>query len=120
MLENFGVFRRESQMREQVDTLAGFRERYRRVVIEDKGDVFNTDLTQAIELGYMLDLASCMVQAGLGREESRGAHSRPHDFPTRDDEKFMRHSISQWNGDGPKLSYKEVRMTKWEPQERKY
>jgi succinate dehydrogenase / fumarate reductase flavoprotein subunit len=120
MLENFGVFRRESQMRTQIDKIAQFRERYERVVVDDKGDVFNTDLTQAIELGYMLDLASCMVQAGLAREESRGAHSRPHDFPDRDDERFMRHSISRWNGDGPELSYKDVRTTRWEPQERKY
>ena len=81
MLENFGVFRREDQMRTQIDKIAQFRERYERVVIDDKGDVFNTDLTQAIELGYMLDLASCMVQAGLAREESRGAHSRPARLP---------------------------------------
>jgi succinate dehydrogenase / fumarate reductase flavoprotein subunit len=120
MLKNFGVFRREDQMLAQLDKIAEFRERYRRVVVEDKGDVFNTDLTQALELGYLLDLAACMVQAGVARKESRGAHSRPTDFPTRDDENFMRHSISHWNGDGPALSYKEVRMTKWEPQERKY
>jgi len=120
MLENFGVFRREDQMLAQLDKIAELRERYRRVVVEDKGDVFNTDLTQALELGYLLDLATCMVQAGVARKESRGAHSRPTDFPTRDDENFMRHSISHWNGDGPALSYKEVRMTKWEPQERKY
>ncbi|MFQ5425674.1 MAG: FAD-binding protein [Gaiellales bacterium] len=120
MLENFGVFRRESQMREQLGVLARLRERYERVVVEDKGDVFNTDLTQALELGSLLDVAACMVQAGLAREESRGAHSRPDDFPERDDERFMRHSISRWNGDGPELSYAPVRTTKWEPQERKY
>ena len=49
--------------------------------VEDKGDVFNSDLTQAIELGYMLDLAACMLQAGVARKESRGAHARPHDYP---------------------------------------
>ena len=78
------------------------RERYGRgVVIEDKGDVFNNDLTQAIELGYMLDLAACMVQAGIARKESRGAHSRPYDYPGRDDENFMKHSISHWVDGGP-------------------
>ncbi len=121
MLENFGVFRQAEKMENQLEILAGLRERYERgVVIEDKGQVFNNDLTQAIELGYLLDLAACMLQAGLARQESRGAHSRPYDFPTRDDEQFMKHSISQWNGDGPALSYKEVRTTKWEPMERTY
>jgi succinate dehydrogenase/fumarate reductase flavoprotein subunit len=121
MLENFGVFRYPDRMETQVGIIQGLRERYERgVVVEDKGSVFNTDLTQAIELGYMLDLAACMVQAGIARRESRGAHSRPTDFPTRDDENFLKHSISHWRDGGPVLSYKEVRMTKWEPMERKY
>jgi succinate dehydrogenase / fumarate reductase flavoprotein subunit len=120
MLKNFGVFRREDQMSEQIGVIEGLRERYPNVVVEDKGDVFNSDLTQAIELGYMLDLAACMLQAGIARKESRGAHSRPHDFPTRDDENFLKHSITRWQGDGPELSYKDVRMTKWTPEERKY
>ena len=121
MLENFGVFRREEEMERQIEILDGLRERYDRgVVVEDKGDVFNTDLTQAIELGYLLDLARCMLQAGIARKESRGAHSRPHDYPTRDDENFLKHSITRWVGDGPELSYKPVRMTQWEPMERKY
>jgi succinate dehydrogenase/fumarate reductase flavoprotein subunit len=121
MLENFGVFRREEQMARQIEILEELRERYDRgVVIEDKGNVFNSDLTQAIELGFCLDTAACMVQAGLARKESRGAHSRPHDYPNRDDENFMKHSISRWVDGGPELSYKEVRFTKYLPQERKY
>ncbi len=121
MLDNFGVFRREEQMIRQEGIIGELRERYGRgVVIEDKGDVFNNDLTQAIELGNMLDLASCMVQAGIARKESRGAHSRPYDYPVRDDEKFMKHSISHWVDGGPQLSYSEVRVTKYEPMERKY
>ncbi len=121
MLENFGVFRRENQMLEQLDIIEGLRERYGRgVVIEDKGEVFNNDLTQAIELGNMLDLAWCMVQAGLARKESRGAHARPHDYPTRDDENFMKHSVSQWVDGAPQLSYSEVRVTEYEPMERTY
>lgn len=121
MLENFGVFRRGEKMEKQIEVIQELKERYDRgVVIEDKGDVFNSDLTQAIELGYVLDLAACMVQAGAARKESRGAHSRPYDYPTRDDENFMKHSISRWKGDGPELSYKDVRVTKWEPTERKY
>jgi succinate dehydrogenase / fumarate reductase flavoprotein subunit len=121
MFENFGVFRREEQMAAELEILGELRERYDRgVVIEDKGEVFNSDLTQAIELGNMIDLASCMVQAGLARKESRGAHARPYDFPTRDDENFMKHSISRWVDGGPELSYKDVRVTKYEPMERKY
>jgi succinate dehydrogenase/fumarate reductase flavoprotein subunit len=120
MLENFGVFRYPERMERQLELIAALRERYRKVVVEDKGEVFNTDLTQALELGSMLDLAWCMVQAGLAREESRGAHSRPADFPERDDERFLKHSISRWTDDGPELSYEEVRMTKWQPEVRSY
>jgi succinate dehydrogenase / fumarate reductase flavoprotein subunit len=81
--------------------------------------VFNTDLTQALELDFLLDLAECMVVAGLARKESRGAHARPYDFPDRDDENFLRHTLVTWEG-GPKLDWKPVTMTKWQPQERKY
>jgi len=120
MLENFGVFRREEKMVRQQEVVAGLRERYERVVVEDKGEVFNNDLTHALELGYLLDLASCMLEGGIARKESRGAHARPYDYPTRDDEHFLKHSLVTWEDGGPKLSYKPVTMTKWEPQERKY
>jgi succinate dehydrogenase/fumarate reductase flavoprotein subunit len=120
MLDNFGVFRREDQMVKQEQIIQELRERYKNVYVEDKGDVFNSDLTSAIELGNMLDTAWCMLQAGIARKESRGAHARPHDYPKRDDEHFMKHSITRWGDDRPELSYKEVRKTKWEPEERKY
>src|ERR671914_2289824 len=71
MHENFGVFRREDQMRQQGEIVEGLRERYERVVVEDKGDVFNSDLTQALELGFLLELAECMVVSGIARKESR-------------------------------------------------
>jgi succinate dehydrogenase / fumarate reductase, flavoprotein subunit len=120
MLENFGVFRYGERMERQLEIIAGLRDRYEHVVVEDKGEVFNTDLTQAIELGSMLDLAWAMVQAGLAREESRGSHSRPTEFPERDDEDFLKHSISRWTDTGPELSYKDVRMTTWKPEVRTY
>jgi succinate dehydrogenase / fumarate reductase, flavoprotein subunit len=121
MHENFGVFRREEQMLEQGRIVEGLRERYRRVVVDDKGDIFNNDLTQALELGFMLELAECMVVAGLARRESRGAHARPHDYPDRDDENFLRHTMTTLDADGQvQLDWKPVTMTKWQPQERTY
>jgi succinate dehydrogenase flavoprotein subunit len=120
MHENFGVFRREEQMLHQGEIIAGLRERYGRVVVEDKGDVFNNDLTQALELGFLLELAACMVEAGLARKESRGAHARPYDYPDRDDENFMKHTLVTWGDGRPQLTWAPVRVTKWEPQERKY
>jgi succinate dehydrogenase / fumarate reductase flavoprotein subunit len=120
MHENFGVFRREDQMLRQQEIVAGLRERYEHVVVEDKGDVFNSDLTQALELGFLLELADCMVVSGLARKESRGAHARPYDFPDRDDDNYMRHTIVRWIGDRPVLDWKPVSMTKWQPEERHY
>ena len=117
---NFGVFRREDQMIEQGKIVQGLRERYERVIVEDKGDVFNNDLTQALELGFLLELAECMVVAGIARKESRGAHARPYDFPERDDANFLKHTMVSWNGDGPKLDWRPVTITKWQPAARSY
>jgi succinate dehydrogenase / fumarate reductase, flavoprotein subunit len=120
MHENFGVFRREEQMLKQGEIVSGLRERYDHVVVEDKGDVFNSDLTQALELGFLLELAASMVVSGLARKESRGAHARPYDYPDRDDENYMRHTLVTWEDGGPKLDWKPVSVTKWQPEERKY
>jgi succinate dehydrogenase / fumarate reductase flavoprotein subunit len=120
MHENFGVFRREEQMRKQGEIVAGLSERFERVVVEDKGDVFNSDLTQALELGFLLQLADCMVVAGIERKESRGAHARPHDYPDRDDENYLRHTIVTWRDGAPTLGWKPVTVTKWQPMERTY
>jgi succinate dehydrogenase / fumarate reductase flavoprotein subunit len=120
MHENFGVFRREQQMHEQGEIVGRLRDRYEHVYVEDKGEIFNSDLTQALELGFMLDLAQCMIVSGLARKESRGAHARPHDYPNRDDENFMKHTLVTWADGGPQLDWKPVSVTKWEPQERKY
>ena len=120
MHENFGVFRRERQMQEQGRIVGYLRERYENVVVEDKGEVFNNDLTQALELGFLLELADCMIVAGIERKESRGAHARPDDYPERDDEKFMKHTIVRSIDDRPVLDWKPVTVTKWQAQERTY
>jgi succinate dehydrogenase / fumarate reductase flavoprotein subunit len=121
MHENFGVFRREDQMIEQGEIVDRLRERYERVVIDDKGNVFNSDLTQALELEFLLDLAQCMVVAGIARKESRGAHARPQDYPDRDDENYMRHTMVTLDDDGrARLDWKQVTVTKWQPMERTY
>jgi succinate dehydrogenase / fumarate reductase flavoprotein subunit len=120
MHENFGVFRREDQMKRQGEIVEGLRERYERVVVEDKGQVFNNDLTQALELGFLLDLAACMVVCGIERKESRGAHARPYDYPDRDDENYLRHTLVTLEDDQPQVVWRPVTITKWQPQERKY
>ena len=117
---NFGVFRREDQMVRQGEIVAALRDRYESVVVDDKGDVFNTDLTQALELGFLLELADCMIVSGIARKESRGAHARPDDYPDRDDENYMQHTVVRLVDGSPALEWKPVTMTKWQPQERKY
>jgi succinate dehydrogenase / fumarate reductase flavoprotein subunit len=120
MHDNFGVFRREDQMLEQGDIVRGLRERFERVVVDDKGQVFNNDLTQALELDFMLEIAQCMVAVGLARRESRGAHARPHDFPSRDDENYLKHTLVTWEDGEPRVDWRPVTITKWQPQERTY
>ena len=120
MHENFGIFRREEQMQRQGEIVAGLRERFEHVVVDDKGAVFNNDLTQALELGFLLELADCMVVGGLARKESRGAHARPYDYPNRDDANYMKHTIVRWVDGRPVLDWKPVTVTHWQPEERTY
>jgi succinate dehydrogenase / fumarate reductase, flavoprotein subunit len=117
---NFGVFRREDEMEKQGELVASLRERYERVTVDDKGKVFNNDLTQALELGFLLELADCMVVSGLARKESRGAHARPYDFPDRDDEHYLRHTLVRSQDGRPELAWQPVTVTKWQPMERTY
>ncbi len=119
MDRRFGVYRDEAGMKALLKDLEGFKERYERVSVQDKGRVFNTDLVFTLELGFMLDCAEAIVLSGLDRKESRGAHSRT-DYPRRDDENWLKHVLVTRAEDGPRLSHLPVTITKWQPEERKY
>ena len=121
MTDKASVFRTDELLRQAAATLGRLRERYRAAGIDDKGRVFNFDLTEALELGYLLDLADALVGAALARTESRGAHFRD-DFPTRDDDQWRRHSLAHRDpGTGAiRLDYKPVVGGSYLPMERKY
>src|SRR6188472_1190017 len=113
------VFRDEAGVQEALETVRRLKEEAETAYIDDRGSIFNQDILGAIELGYMLDNAECTCLAALERKESRGAQYRT-DFPERNDEEWLKHIDLQLGADGPEISYSEVTITKWEPQERTY
>lgn len=114
-----GVFRTEEGMTSALETVRELQERFKHVKVEDEGKVFNTDLLATWELGNLIDLAEVTTVTALARQESRGAHARD-DYPKRDDENWMKHSLA-WMKDGViELRYKPVNITKFEPKERVY
>jgi succinate dehydrogenase / fumarate reductase flavoprotein subunit len=120
MDHNAGVYRTEDGLREEEGLIAQMQERYDLAVgVHDKSRTYNTDLMEAVELGFMLDLAQTLVHAARARTESRGGHSR-EDHPARDDVNWLKHSLA-WKTNGTvKLSSKPVTITRYQPQERKY
>ena len=134
MDKNAQVFRTEETLTNVLGTIHDLRERYQNVYVDDKGKRYNTDLLEAVELGFLLDLAEIVAYAARNRKESRGGHMR-EDFPDRDDENYMKHTMAYLTGDphssNPedhiKLDWKPVVFTKDEagelryaPMERKY
>jgi succinate dehydrogenase / fumarate reductase flavoprotein subunit len=119
MMDNVGVYRDETLLSGAQAKVRELRDRYGRVSVADKGRVFNTELLEARELGYLLDCAETTVQAALFRKESRGGHAR-EDFPDRDDVNFLSHSLAYRTGDLPALRYKPVTITKFQPKPRTY
>ena len=119
MEENAKIFRTEESLEKQTKILSDLRDRYQNVTVSDKGKVFNTELLEAIELEYLLDMSDTTVASALHRKESRGAHSRV-DHVERDDKNWLKHSFAFKNGDSVKLEYKDVELGNYEPKERKY
>ncbi|HEX6753615.1 MAG TPA: FAD-binding protein, partial [Solirubrobacterales bacterium] len=113
------VFRDEAGIQEALETVRRLKEEAKSAYVDDKSSIFNQDILGAIELGYMLDNAECTCLAGLERKESRGAQYRT-DFPERNDEEWLKHIDLQLGDEEPELSYSEVTITQWEPQERTY
>jgi succinate dehydrogenase / fumarate reductase flavoprotein subunit len=120
MMDDVGVYREAVGLERARARVTELRDRYSRVSVDDKGTVFNTDLLEAREVGYLLDCAETMVAACINRKESRGAHSR-EDFPDRDDVNFLTHSLATKGADGAvELAYKPVTITKFQPKPRVY
>jgi fumarate reductase flavoprotein subunit len=120
MEQSAGIYRTGATLAQAVDALRRLQERFKDVAIEDPSRTFNTELTAALELAFMLDVAETIVHSALKREESRGAHQRT-DFPARDDQRFLAHSLALRNADGScRVEQLPVTITRWPPAERVY
>ena len=120
---NAAVYRTEATLKQALDDIRLLKDRYLRVCVQDKGHRYNTDLLEAVELGFLLELAEVLVVGALVRTESRGGHAR-EDYPTRDDANWMRHTMAYKQGRelaaDIRLDYKPVVQTRYQPMERKY
>ena len=120
MEESAGIYRTGDSLQRGVEALRALRERFADIAIEDRSHTFNTERTTALELSFMLDVADAIVNSALQRQESRGAHQRI-DFPARDDQRFLAHSLIHRKPDGSsRIEYLPVTLTRWPPAERVY
>jgi fumarate reductase flavoprotein subunit len=118
--ESAGIYRTEATLRKATETLQHLQERAQDLSLDDRSYTFNTELTSALELSYMLDVAQVIVQSALERKESRGSHQRT-DYTQRDDQRFLAHSLAYRAGNGsPRIEYLPVRITRWPPGKRVY
>ena len=118
-MEKVGVFRTGEEIKKAIAEIRTLREEFRDVQVSDTGKGFNSELLEVLELSNLLDLAYLTASAALNRNESRGAHSRD-DFPERNDQSWLKHTIQTWTEVGPRIVYENVDATKYKPEERKY
>ena len=119
MTEKCGIFRTKDNLTEALQLIKTLKARFNSINIKDKGMIFNTELVETIELSNLLDFSEIIIAGALARNESRGAHSRI-DFPKRDDEKWLVHTLAYPEESGPLLEYKPVTITRYKPERRSY
>jgi succinate dehydrogenase / fumarate reductase, flavoprotein subunit len=119
MTRSCSVFRNEKDLKKALSELEDLKNRYQNVKIDDRGDSFNSDLLEAMELERLLGLAETILISALARQESRGAHFR-EDYPKRDDKNWLKHTLIRQTDSGPEISYKPVTITRFEPKVRTY
>jgi len=119
MMEYGSAFRNEEGLRKGIEEIRSLRDRYRNIELLNKGEVFNFELMEAIELGHQIDLSEVILFSALHRKESRGAHYR-EDFPTRSDQDFLKHTLVFQSAEGPDVRYKPVRIIRFQPEARVY
>lgn len=119
MTMHCGVFRTEEVMREGIEKAQELRERYQQVYLDDKGKLWNTEIVEALELRNLMLVGEIILTGALNRQESRGSHSR-EDFPKRDDENYLRHTLAYYSPAGIDIAYRPVALGMFEPKERKY
>src|SRR5690606_2773637 len=119
MMDNASVFRTQETLSAQAAKVEELRQRYAKIGVDDKGKVYNTELMEALELGFLLDNARFLVHAALNRTGSRGAHSR-EDFRERDDDNWLKHTLVHQDGESLRIDYKPVALGRYEPKPRVY
>jgi succinate dehydrogenase / fumarate reductase flavoprotein subunit len=119
MFDEVGIYRSEKGMQTAIQKIQEWKARYKQVKVSDAGRIFNTELLNAWELGNMLDIAEVVAECALNRKESRGGHSR-EDFPNRDDQNWLKHTLAWKKGGKVEIGYKPVVITKHKPKERVY
>jgi len=119
MFDDVGIYRSEKGMREAIEKVRVLKARYKEIKVQDTGKIFNTEMLNAWELGNMLEIAEVVAECALNRKESRGGHSR-EDFPNRDDQNWLKHSLAWKKGDQVVIDYKPVTIAKYQPKARVY